>query len=580
MSDNRNSLVQQLFLDGKITEEEKDKYNKFGAASVSKMLKEGAAKEVDVISAYSKVTGMEYAEDVQKLTLDLHLSDLVQENIARAHTIVPIEYDTNSKVLTVALSLQSVSKKVDMADSIKKSAPAAITRIKWVITEITQISNQIEKLYRGDRKISALLDKRKTALENTSKIDKPTTIIDATEDSEAQRFVNLVLQQAIEDGASDIHFEPGDKEGIVRFRIDGVLHIFKKIPRDMIPGVTNSVKILSNIDIAEKRRPQDGSLTIRHEKRGKIDFRVATMPVETGGEKEVNDEQIVMRLLDNSQASVELSSLGFSEENLIKYEKAYNAPYGMVLVTGPTGSGKSTTLYATLNKIVSTEKKIITVENPVEYKIDGINQVQTNDKAGMTFAGALRAILRSDPDIILVGEVRDKETAMMAVEAGLTGHLILTTLHTNDAPQAIVRLVEMGVDAFLVGNVVNGILAQRLLRKLCQECKKKAPVDEEYMKRIKIPEYIIEKVKESGGFYEAIGCHACTAGYKGRISVNEILLKDDEIERLIMREATPQEIKDYAVKEQGMKTMREDALLKAIDGITSLEEVIRVIKET
>ena len=378
--------------------------------------------------------------------------------------------------------------------------------------------------------------------------------------------MNSVISQGVDDRASDLHFEPQEKELVIRFRIDGVLHEVMSVPKRMQAGVLSRIKVMSDFDIAERRIPQDGriGLTVG----GKpIDIRVATMPTVYG-------EKIVLRLLDKGSIMLNLSDLGFSDKALKRFEVSFRKPYGALLVTGPTGSGKSTTLYATLNVLNSKEKNIITVEDPVEYRLSGINQTQINTKAGLTFASGLRAILRSDPDIVMVGEIRDKETAQIAIEAALTGHLVLSTLHTNDAPGALTRLTEMGVEPFLTASAIECVLAQRLARKLCSHCKQPyKPTDETLRQNGFPPEVMGTDVT----LYRPSGCPRCNkTGYKGRLGIYEVMLISEAIERLTVERKSADEISRVAQAE-GMVTLREDGIDKVIQGVTSIEEIARVI---
>jgi type IV pilus assembly protein PilB len=330
--------------------------------------------------------------------------------------------------------------------------------------------------------------------------------------------------------------------------------------------VTSRVKILSDIDIAERRKPQDGRMSVNHNGR-KIDLRVATLPTVWG-------EKIVMRILDNSTASLDLRDLSFGESNYEIYKESYQKPYGMILVTGPTGSGKSTTLYATLNAVSKPDINVITVEDPVEYRLPGINQVQVNPKAGLTFASALRSILRSDPDVVLLGEIRDHETAQIAIEAALTGHLVLSTLHTNDAPSAVTRLTEMGIEPFLVGSALDCIVAQRLARKLCDKCKEPYLPTPEELAAAKFP---WDGSEDLPVLYRPAGCTACSkTGYRGRLALHEVMQVTEEIERLAVARASAMEIGKVAV-EQGMRTLRDDGWMKVGEGRTSIEEILRVV---
>jgi type IV pilus assembly protein PilB len=337
-------------------------------------------------------------------------------------------------------------------------------------------------------------------------------------------------------------------------------------PKNIQSGVISRLKIMADINIAERRIPQDGRLSVTVTGK-KIDLRVATLPTVWG-------EKVVMRVLDNSTAMLNLSDLGFSQRNYDRYSVSFNKPYGMILVTGPTGSGKSTTLYATLNIVSRPEINVITVEDPVEYRIAGINQVQTNPKAGLTFATALRSILRSDPDVVLIGEVRDHETAQIAIEAALTGHLVLTSLHTNDAPSAMTRLVEMGIEPFLVGSALDAVLAQRLARRLCSKCKEPYTADPEVLRSARFPWQDGEPLPI---LHRAVGCPACAkTGYRGRLALHEVMTVTEEVERLTVERASAMEIARVATQ-QGMRSLRLDGMDKVLGGVTSLEEILRVV---
>jgi type IV pilus assembly protein PilB len=382
------------------------------------------------------------------------------------------------------------------------------------------------------------------------------------EDASVIQLVHRVIKEAVERGASDIHFEPQEDEMRVRYRIDGVLQEAATVPLSAIPAVISRVKILSDLDIAERRIPQDGRISIEVSEKA-IDLRVATLPASHG-------EKVVMRILDQSKVLIDLEQLGMLPQALERFTKAFAQAHGAVLVTGPTGSGKSTSLYGALNQLNTVEKHIITIEDPVEYQLQGITQVQVNNKAGLTFSSGLRSMMRADPDIIMVGEIRDRETAQIAIEAALTGHLVLSTLHTNDAPGAVTRLIEMGVEPFLVGSAVDCVVAQRLARLLCEECKRRTTITSEVMR--------------ANGFnvgldleaYEPVGCARCGgSGYKGRIGLYEVMWVTDTIRSLaVARE--PAETIAHAAVHEGMMRLREDGLEKVRRGLTSIAEIARV----
>ena len=392
---------------------------------------------------------------------------------------------------------------------------------------------------------------------------------DGISDAPLVRLVNSVIFQAAEDGASDIHFEPLEDALLVRFRVDGVLHEVQRIPKRMAPGVTTRLKVLAKLDIAERRKPQDGRISLNAAAAGRtMDVRVATLPT-------VEGESIVMRLLDKSKKAPTLQELGMSDDMRTALEQLIRKPTGALLVTGPTGSGKSTTLYAALTEINRPEINIITVEDPVEYRLSGVNQVQINQKAGLTFATALRSILRSDPDVVMVGEIRDGETAKISIEAALTGHLVLSTLHTNDAPQALTRLGEMGVEPFLIGAAVSAVVAQRLARKLCTHCcEMYTPSVDELMKARVSRE--VAAASDGMVFYRKKGCPRCNqTGYKGRIGVYQLLTMSEQLETLAVTKASREDIERAAIGE-GMRTLWDDGLAKVAAGLTSIEELARV----
>ena len=393
---------------------------------------------------------------------------------------------------------------------------------------------------------------------------------DGISDAPLVRLVNSVIFQAAEDGASDVHFEPQEDALVVRFRVDGVLQEVQRIPKRMTPGVTTRLKVLAKLDIAERRKPQDGRISLNAAAAGRmLDIRVATLPT-------VEGEKVVMRLLDKSRRAPTLEELGLSDDMRDRLADIISKPTGALLVTGPTGSGKSTTLYAGLTTINRPEINIITVEDPVEYRLAGVNQVQINNRAGLTFATALRSILRSDPDVVMVGEIRDGETAKISIEAALTGHFVLSTLHTNDAPSAITRLSEMGVEPFLTGAAVTGVLAQRLARKLCSHCcEMYQPSNEELLQSRVAPD--VAAASDGMVFYRKKGCPRCNqTGYKGRVGIYQLLTMTEEIAQLAVQRA-PREELERAALTGGMRTLWDDGLAKVAAGLTSVEELARVL---
>jgi type IV pilus assembly protein PilB len=378
------------------------------------------------------------------------------------------------------------------------------------------------------------------------------------------RLVNLIIGQATRDGASDIHIQPEENRVRVRLRIHGILHDVMSFPKTVQASLISRFKVMSNLDIAERRIPQDGRMSLVNKSSGKAyDFRVSTLPG-------VNGEKAVLRILDKSSILTGLSSLGFSTNNLERFEDLVSRSYGIVLVTGPTGSGKSTTLYAALNKINSPEKNILTIEDPVEYQLRGLTQIHVNVKAGLTFSSGLRSFLRQDPDIIMVGEIRDSETAIIATESALTGHLVLSTLHTNDAPGAVTRLIEMGVEPFLVASTVIGVLAQRLVRTICDRCKEEFTPPESPVIKMGMEFDPSNPPK----LYRGVGCNMCrNTGYRGRTGIFELFIVSDEIRDLILK-SSPSHIIAEVARRDGMVTLREDAIQKITQGVTTLEETM------
>ena len=387
---------------------------------------------------------------------------------------------------------------------------------------------------------------------------------DGGESSGILRLIETILKTAISSRASDIHIESSEKNCIVRCRIDGMLAEIFVFDKDIYPPLVSRLKMLSNLDIAEHRKPQDGRFSVQVLGRD-YDFRISTLPV-------IHGESVVMRILDKSKAIIKLSELGMLEDNLAKFSRLTRTPYGMILVTGPTGSGKTTTLYAALNDIKSVEKKMITVEDPVEYQMDMIQQVHVNEKAGLTFASSLRSILRQDPDIVMIGEIRDQETLRIAIQAALTGHLVFSTLHTNDAISAVARVVEMGIEPYLVSGALIGVEAQRLVRKLCPHCKQKITLPPTQL------DGIIHLIPDDFAFYAPVGCEKCSqTGYLGREMISEVLPISDKISSLIAKNATKEELKSTALAE-GFKDFFTDGIRRAAMGITSIQEVYRVAK--
>jgi type IV pilus assembly protein PilB len=503
----------------------------------------------------------------------LPLIDLAMSGInTEASKVVPLH--VLERVVAIPYALQEGQLKVAVADpgnihGIDELRLATRYPIEIGVASRDDILTEIKRMVRASEAMGA-----RAAVEDSLFVveDEDSDDLEAEDgmsDGPLVRLVNSVIFQAAEDGASDIHFEPHEDSLVVRFRVDGVLHEVQRIPKRMLAGVTTRLKVLAKLDIAERRKPQDGRISLNAAAAGRrLDIRVATLPT-------VEGESVVMRLLDKSKRPPTLEELGLSDEMRAQLDRIIRRPTGALLVTGPTGSGKSTTLYAGLNVINRPEINIITVEDPVEYRLGGVNQVQINNRAGLTFAAALRSILRSDPDVVMVGEIRDGETAKISIEAALTGHFVLSTLHTNDAPGALTRLSEMGVEPFLVGSAVTGVLAQRLARKLCPQCcEMYQPSVEEMVSARVSPE--VAASADGMAFYRKGGCPRCNqTGYRGRIGIYQLLEMSEQLESLAATKTSREELERAAIAE-GMRTLWDDGLAKVAAGLTSIEELARV----
>ncbi len=510
--------------------------------------------ESQLVAALATQIGLKFV-DLGDYAVDGSAVGRIPHHMARRHYAIPVGFEDGKLVVAMADPANVFA--VDDIRSVTKM------EVKPVVATRADVTAAIDRFYRADSGLDDLTSAMDSGPDESEDLSK---VREAVEEAPIVKYVNLLITQAIQDRASDIHLEPTESDLRVRFRIDGVLHEVMRSPKTIQAGVISRLKIMAEINIAEKRIPQDGRLSVNTQGK-KIDLRVATLPTVWG-------EKIVMRILDNSTASLNLSDLGFADENYARYSESFTKPYGMILVTGPTGSGKSTTLYATLNIVSRPEVNVITVEDPVEYRLPGINQVQVNAKAGMTFAAALRSILRCDPDIVLLGEIRDHETAQIAVEAALTGHLVLSTLHTNDAPSAITRLTEMGIEPFLVGSAIDCVLAQRLARRLCTKCKEEYKPSPEALIQARYPWQDGEPLPV---LFRSVGCPACAkTGYKGRLALHEVMAVTEDIERLAVERASSTAIGEVA-RGQGMKTLRSDGMAKVGLGITSIDEILRVV---
>ncbi|NDD27277.1 MAG: type IV-A pilus assembly ATPase PilB [Proteobacteria bacterium] len=525
----------------------------------------GYVTEKDITEVVGKQMGVGFI-DLDSYDLDPELARSVPEHLAQRYKVIPVGQKDNKLTLAMVDPLNVIAIDdirlitgfdIDPVIATEESILKAINR-QFGVTDLAEVQETVKDISAAE---FGPLEVEEAADEEIA-LDKLKELVD---EAPIVRVVNLIISQAINDKASDIHIEPDAKAVRVRYRVDGVLHEVMSPPKHIQAPMVSRIKIMANMDIAERRVPQDGKIHLRHDNR-EFDLRVSTVPT-------VHGEKVVMRILDKSSVMLGLNKLGFYPEVQGPLESVIEKPYGMFLVTGPTGSGKSTTLYSCLNKLNTGDVNIMTVEDPVEYQTPGINQVQTNDKAGLTFAGALRAFLRQDPDIIMVGEIRDTETARIAVEAALTGHFVLSTLHTNDSSGAITRLTEMGVEPFLCASAIVGVLAQRLSRRICPNCKEAYAPPVESVKRFGLSAYTDSEIT----FYKGRGCDHCkTTGYKGRQGIFEVLVISDRIRGLILQRASTAEIRQAAM-EEGMKTMQDDGLRKVLDGITSIEECLRVV---
>jgi type IV pilus assembly protein PilB len=514
----------------------------------------GYTTQESLIKALSEQLGIPYIS-LSSYQIEPSIISLIPENLARTHKLIPLFKIGNT--LTVGM--------VDPLDvfAIDEISMKSKLEIEPTICSEEELDQTLDHYYGSTSTMDEVVQiiQEEEDFVKEKKIDEM-SLKEAADDAPIIKLVNLIFSQAIKDKASDVHVEPEEDKVIVRIRIDGVLHQAYSQPKNFQNAIISRIKIMAEMDIAERRLPQDGRFQLRVEDHD-VDVRVSTIPT-------VNGENIVMRLLDKTNVLVNLDDLGFTQTNLEKLKNLINKPYGIILVTGPTGSGKTTTLYAALNSLNGEEKNIVTIEDPIEYRLKMVRQSQVNPKIGLTFAKGLRSILRQDPDIIMVGEIRDTETANVAVQSALTGHLVLSTLHTNDSPGAISRLIDMGVEPFLVSAATIGILAQRLIRKLCPKCKESYEPTPEVLRELKI-----STDGKKFTFYRAKGCRACRdSGYKGRIGIFELLLMDDNVRNMIITRTNLTEIKKYVMK-NGMRSLRQDGILKVIKGITTVEEVIR-----
>ena len=526
------------------------------------MLELGMITPKDLNFALAAQRGFEVV-DLEGREIEPEIIKQIPSQMATVYRVVPLAFDEASKTITIALDSPDNFRVVDDLQTLmgfkvitRIADPAAIAKLlaRYYETKQDSMADLMSEI--GSDVTLKSLETRGDSID----LD---TLKELAESNPVKRLLNTVLMQAIKERASDIHFEPFETEYKMRYRIDGVLYEMVPPPRYIAMAIASRIKVMANLDIAERRIPQDGRIALVVQQQP-VDLRVAVLPTIFG-------ESIVLRVLDRTNVSLDLDKLGMRDDDMRVFRQLIDKPNGIVLVTGPTGSGKTTTLYAALNELNTVEDKLITTEDPVEYDIDGINQVQIRPEIDLTFAKCLRSILRQDPDIILVGEIRDKETAEIATQASLTGHLVFSTLHTNDAPSSIARLLDLGVEPFLITATLEGILAQRLCRRICQNCKEEyKPTEEQLMELELLPDDIKGRT-----FFRGHGCGECNnTGYKGRLAVCEIMTLDDEMREMIMASASSNLLRN-AARKRGMRTLREAGLIGIYEGLTTIEEVVK-----
>jgi type IV pilus assembly protein PilB len=525
------------------------------------LIKTGAIPEEDLTQFLSKQYGVP-AVNLAEFDIDSEVIALVPKDVALRHRVVPVNRAGSSLIVAIA----------DPSNILAIDDLKFVTgyNIEAVVASDVGISEAIERYYnkKAELDITKVMNELQDAVDVEASAEGEINLSDlerAAEDAPVVKLCNHLLLSAIQQGASDIHVEPYEKSYRVRFRIDGVLHEEMSPPVKLKAALSSRLKIMAHLDIAERRLPQDGRIKLKVGEDKEMDFRVSVLPTLFG-------EKIVLRLLDKSNLQLDMTKLGFEPDQLADFKTAIECPYGMVLVTGPTGSGKTTTLYSALSELNTLTDNICTAEDPVEYNLPGINQVQMHEDIGLNFAAALRSFLRQDPDIIMIGEIRDFETAEIAIKAALTGHLVLSTLHTNDAPSTITRLLNMGVEPFLVTASVQLVQAQRLVRKICAACKQPTPTPKDELKSLGATDEEIETVTCQRG----VGCQVCSgSGYKGRVALYEVMPFKDALKELVLQGAAAVEIKAEAIR-QGMRTLRMSGVRKICEGVTSVDEIARI----
>ncbi len=554
-------LVRENIINMEQLQKAQDEQKRSGTRLGASLVKLGMVDESELLSFLSKQYHVP-SINLDDFEIDPEIIKLINEEVASKHQVIPVHRAGSS--LVVAMGDPS---NIFAIDDIKFLTGY---NVEVVVASEAQIVRSLEKYYKtgGQTSYDEVMqgfDENEIAF---GMDDEQVNVLDlekSAEDAPVVKLVNLMLVDAIKKGASDIHIEPYEKEFRCRYRIDGALYEVMKPPLKLKSAVVSRVKIMASLDIAERRLPQDGRIKLKLGKGREMDFRVSVLPTIFG-------EKVVLRLLDKGNLQLDMTKLGFEEEQLKGFKHGISQPYGMVLVTGPTGSGKTTTLYSALTELNKSTHNISTAEDPVEYNLVGINQVQMHDEIGLNFAAALRSFLRQDPNIIMVGEIRDFETAEIAIKAALTGHLVLSTLHTNDAPSTVSRLLNMGIEPFLITAALNTVVAQRLARRICAECKKEIDVPNQALADLQVAKDRIGKFK----VYRGSGCSTCSnTGYKGRIAVYEVMTASEPIKEMILNGASTAELKAEAIR-LGMKTLRQSVISKLMEGMTTVDEVSRV----
>ena len=541
-------LLKQSLVTAEQVAKAREEIKRTGIRLEKALEKLGFITEEDIAKAKADASGVPYM-NLEGYVIDVSLTKLIPESVANKYKAVPL-FKIKDTLTLAMINPQDI----EALDNIRRITRAS--NVDPVLVSLRSIERAIDTYYGAGNSVEEIVK----SIENKKSFSEKDSLIEIAEEPPIIKLVNILITDAVKERASDIHIEPEIGILRVRYRIDGILHEVHSLPKKLQNAIISRVKILSEIDIAESRRPQDGKISVKLENKD-LDIRVSTFPT-------VHGENVVMRLLDRSSILLGLKDLGFTKDNLDVFSKMIQQPNGIILVTGPTGSGKTTTLYSALSTISTMEKNIITIEDPVEYELPLIRQTQVNVKADVTFANGLRSILRQDPDVIMVGEIRDKETAEIAIQASLTGHLVFSTLHTNDAPSSLTRLIDMGLEPFLISSSVILIVAQRLVRKICPKCKEEYSPSQAALKDLGLD--------PSTKFFRGKGCAACkNSGFLGRIGIFEILVLDELIRKMVEEKKSADAIKKKAI-ELGMKTLREDGLEKARQGKTTIEEILRV----